>query len=282
VTGPTQSEQRFGEYLDAEGYSWEHEPDYQSVLGLDERPETCPDFLISRDELRVICEVQEFEAGDLDRRLETMRFGTLSDKEVYGRQRRAMVDKARQLEPFAESGNPLVIVLANPRQVHVALDEHHVVAAMFGNPKFSIPVDTTGDGVPPGPATYLVEDYGAFISLERDGGEERFVARHPHISAVAIVHERTYEQDFAEEVMARHPSEEPGSTLAAAEAATAGLEELNELRGAGQVPEGHYQWVDVYELDGANPLPRNIFNGSRDLRFGFRSEGAYGPLDPQI
>ena len=30
--------------------------------------------------------------------------------------------------------------------------------------------------------------------------------------------------------MARHPSEERGSTLAAAEAATAGLEELNELR----------------------------------------------------
>ena len=92
--------------------------------------------------------------------------------------------------------------------MYVGLDDHHVIAAMFGNPKVSIPVDTTGKGVPPGPATYpsLAEDYGAFASvLQHDEEGERFVARHLHVSAVVIVHERTNEQDFVEEVMARHP-----------------------------------------------------------------------------
>jgi hypothetical protein len=72
-------------------------------------------------------------------------------------------------------------------------DEHHTIASMFGNPKISIPVDPTGNGVPPGPATYLAEDCGAFVSLQRDGDGERFVGRHPHISAVLVVHERTNE-----------------------------------------------------------------------------------------
>lgn len=60
----TKSEQRFVEYLDAEGYAWEHEPDYRSLLGLSATPETCPDFLIDRDGLQAICEVQEFEEGE--------------------------------------------------------------------------------------------------------------------------------------------------------------------------------------------------------------------------
>jgi hypothetical protein len=279
VSDFTKSEQRFAEYLDAEGYTWKHEPDYQGLLGLSATPETCPDFLIDRDGLQAICEVQEFEEGELDRRLSTMRAGVLSDKDVYGRQRSALVDKARQLEPFAESGIPLVIVLSNPQHVFVGLDDHHVIAAMFGNPKVSIPVDTTGRGVPPGPATHLAEDYGAFVSLQRGEDGERFVARHPHVSGVVIVHERTNEQDFIDEVMARHPSEEPGSTVAAAAAAIAGVKEVNELRDAGRVPDGQYQWVNVYELDGANPLPKAFFNGSRDVRFGFHGEGAYGRFD---
>lgn len=44
---------------------WEHEPDYRTVLGLSEDPGTCPDFLIGRDGQHVICEVQEFERGEL-------------------------------------------------------------------------------------------------------------------------------------------------------------------------------------------------------------------------
>ena len=99
------------------------------------------------------------------------------------------------------------------------------------------------------------------------------------MSGVIIVHERTNEQDFSDQVMARHPSSEPGSTLAATEAAFSGLKELNELREAGEVPEGRYQWVDAYELDGVNVLPKGLFSGSRDMRFGYRGEGAYGNLD---
>ena len=34
----TQSEQRFVDYLNAEGYSWEHEPDYRATLSLPRHP----------------------------------------------------------------------------------------------------------------------------------------------------------------------------------------------------------------------------------------------------
>jgi hypothetical protein len=96
------------------------------------------------------------------------------------------------------------------------------------------------------------------------------------VSAVATLHHRTHEQDFIDEVMARHPAD--GSGFDATARAFAALQEVNSARQKGLVPGGEYQWLEVYELDGARstPLPRNFFAGPRDTRHGFLSVSARG------
>jgi hypothetical protein len=51
---------------------------------------------------------------------------------------------------------------------------------------------------------------------------------------------------------------------------------------AGEEPEGAYQWVSLYELDGqdAVPVPAGWFDGPRDERYGFRSDAGYGRKPP--
>lgn len=274
----TKSEQRFIDYLESEGYTWEHEPDYQEALGLVDPLDQRPDFLISRGGQRAICEVRQFDLGDVDKKLADMKTGVLSEKDVYGRARFALVEKAEQLEPLAGCGVPLVIVLSNPLGVFVPLDTQHMISVIFGNPKWSIPIEVKGGG-PAGPGSFIVRDYGAFFSLLRDERGERFVRRHPHVSAVVTLHYRTNEQDFIDQVMARHPSADD-TFDAAATAAVAALQEINQARASGLIPEGKYQWLEVYELDGdaATPLPRSVLTGPRDRRHGYVADDRYGEL----
>ena len=62
---------------------------------------------------RVIAEVKDFTTDRITRRL-AGRYGTLSEKEVFGPVRSAFADAGLQLAPFASTGLPLVVVLANP------------------------------------------------------------------------------------------------------------------------------------------------------------------------
>jgi hypothetical protein len=274
----TDSEHRFAAYLNAHGYDWQYEPDYQAELELEQPLQQHPDFLVSRGATRVVCEVRQFDLGSVDRKLAGMKSGVLSEKDVYGRARLALIEKARQLESLADSGLPLVIVLSNPLGAFVPMDFQHMTSVLFGNPKWTIPIDTQTGGAA-GPGQFIVEDYGAFISLFKDEQGERFIWRHPHVSAVATLHHRTHEQDFIDQVMARYPADE-NSFDAAARAAFAALQEVNSAREKGLVPDGEYQWLEVYELDGASstPLPRNFFAGPRDTRHGFLSDDGYGEI----
>jgi hypothetical protein len=273
-----ESEQRFVAYLDSHCYSWQYEPDYQAALGLEHPLEQHPDFLVSRGDGRIVCEVRQFDAGAVDEKLAAMRTGVLSEKDVYGRARFALVEKAQQLESLAGSGVPLVIVLSNPLGFFVPLDFQHMTSVLFGNPKWTIPIDTQSGG-PAAPGRFIVEDYGAFVSLLKDENGERIVMRHPHITAVATLHHRTNEQDSIDDLMGRHPSED-SSFDAAARAAIAAMEDVDEARRRGLVPEGEYQWLDVYELAGetASPLPGGFLAGPRDKRYGFLADDTYGEL----
>ncbi len=49
-----EAEQRFAAYLDSQGYSWKHEPDYQAEFSLQNPLATKPDFLIARGGTRAI------------------------------------------------------------------------------------------------------------------------------------------------------------------------------------------------------------------------------------
>jgi hypothetical protein len=280
VTDLNEAERRFAAYLDAHDYSWSHEPDYQAALGLPAPPATTPDFLLMRDGVRCACEVRQFEGTGLRDALE-LAGGYLSTgpEVLYKPLRWALVEKAEQLRPLAGAAVPLVIVFANPLGADVILDDHHVAAAMFGNASFRIPIDPVLGGMPEGAqGQRALENYGVFRSpVLRDGQVEHWMNRHPHVSAVAVVHERTHAADWRDEIAGRYRAED-NSTTAAVDAMFEAHQDIAAQVAAGQEPLGAYQWVSVYELDGEEAVPAHWFNGSRDKRFGFHSKGGYGEL----
>jgi hypothetical protein len=281
MVAPNLAEERFAAYLNEHGYAWKHEPDYQAELGLPKRLETRPDFLIARDGQRAVGEVRQFETTALQDYLAASgRAGVLAPQQLFGPQRLAMWEKAKQLRPLAGAGVPLLIVLANPLGVMVMLDDFHVQAAMWGNPAVAIPIDTTTGGPVEGQDAYfMLENYGAFASPVKEG--EGFENRHPHITAVVVVHERLYSTDWREEILARYRV--PNRSMdAAIEAYLKAQREIDAAIERGKEPQGSYRWVSVYDVNGdeAVPLPEGWFNGPRDERYGF-SEGGYGRLRPE-
>lgn len=96
-----------------------------------------------------------------------------------------------------------------------------------------------------------------------------------------VVRERQHSSDWREEFMRRHRS--PDNSLeAATEAALNAIKEIDAAIERGEEPEGAYQWVSVYEVNGdqAVPLPAGWFDGPRDERYGY-SAGGYGRLSLQ-
>jgi hypothetical protein len=176
----------------------------------------------------------------------------------------------------------LLVVLANPLNADVMLDAHHVQAAMWGNPGYVIPIDTATGGPAEGQEAYWkLEDYGAFASpVMEDGQIVGWQNRHPHVTAVVVVHERPHSADWREEMMRRHPAAD-SSFEAATDAALKAIQDINEAIARGEEPEGSYRWASVYEVNGEEsvPLPADWFDGPRDERFGY-ADGGYGRLSP--
>lgn len=238
------AEARFEHYLDAQGYSREHEPD----LGVPTRP----DYLIERDGLQAACEVKGFKTlGIWGPMLASP--GTLvsrSMKEALRPIRRQIGTAAKQLKPLSSRGLPLVVVLANPRAAGVDLHPHMVISAMYGD--LEAQFTTAGAGEP-------TSEWVA-------GRNGRLTNDHPHISAVVVVHEGDRSADresaFVREFTTEHPE--------------AGAEEaLHALRAARQTfgPAEPYYRCDVFEAaSGACvPLADELLNGADDARW--RSDG---------
>jgi hypothetical protein len=279
-----QAELRFAAYLDDHAYTWKHEPDYQAELGLPARLETKPDFLLERSGSRAVAEVRQFESSVLQNQLSGMGHGgVVGPEKVFGQQRSAMFEKAQQLRPLTGAGVPLLIVLSDPLGKLVPLDDWHVQVAMWGNAAVSIPIDTTTGGPAEGHEPYLqLENYGAFASPVKQGDEiVGWENKHPHITAVVVVHERLRSADWREEILARYRAPDR-SMDAAIDTYLEAQREIDAAIAAGEEPEGAYRWVSVYEVNGeyAVPLPAGWFDGPRDERYGF-SEGGYGRLSPE-
>lgn len=121
----------FERYLRESGHSgWrEHEPD----LGINTRP----DYRISKNGASAVAEVKEFDDGKLHRRLVESNRNQgffVGDREVFGDVRNKIRAAARQLKPLEGSGIPLVVVLTNPKNIWLPLDDTDVPAAMYGMP----------------------------------------------------------------------------------------------------------------------------------------------------
>jgi hypothetical protein len=248
----TIADEWFEDYLRDHGHDpGEHEPDLRSW-----DVATRPDFLPKRGTSQIACEVEQFgTASKLARRLAEQRTVAASDAEVYGPIRHRVGKAARQLKPLASRGLPLVVVLANPDGAPVDLGVDHVLAALYGNPRWTIPIDrTTGGAV----------DDGHF-ELGRDG---KLTNDHPYLSAVVLLRRRELASDASERVLAearRRFGNEPNTAKDRQARMVGLLEELNRH----QLPEGHYFYVEVIEAlsNSSTPLPECWFDGERDRRW---------------
>lgn len=276
-----EAEHLFAAYLDDHSYAWKHEPDYQAELGLAAPLATKPDFLIERGGHGAVAEVRQFESSVLQNHLSKIgRAGVVRPEKVFGAQRSAMYEKAQQLRPLSGAGVPLLIVLANPLGKLVPLDDWHVQVAMWGNAAVSVPIDTTTGGAAEGRAPYLqLENYGVFASPVKEGDQiVGWENRHSRITAVMVVHERPYSDDWREEIFARYRAPDR-SRDAAIDAYQEAQHEIDEAIVRGEEPQGSYRWVSVFHVNGDNaePLPAYWFDGPRDERYGY-TEGSYGRL----
>lgn len=276
-----EAEHRFAAYLTSHGYTSTFEPDYRAEFQLSAPLTTQPDFLIARNAKRAVCEVRQFETTGIRDALARAGGYMSSGPEIALKPLRwALVEKAIQLAPLASLGVPLMIALANPLGADVFLDKHHITAAMFGNPSFRIPIDPTTGGAPESAEMHwALEDYGVFRSPIRPYAEpQHWENRHPHISAVLVVHERLHSDDWRHDIMRSHDAAD-SSLSAAIDAGFEAVDEINAGVAAGAEPVGAYQWADVYELDGeqAVPVPSDWFDGPGDTRYGFNDAQSYGP-----
>jgi hypothetical protein len=199
-----ESEVWFDRYLREHGYDpGDPEPD----LGVSKKP----DRLIERGGQRVVCEIKQFERGVFAGRSGSI--GSLLPRDVLKPIRSAVKEAADQLRPLQGSGDPLVVVLANPKKVDVPLEVSDVIHALYGDPTYRFTIDTAT-----GRAVGDVEFFAG-----RNGRLRNF---HRYISAVVVLRHRTNAQDWVDERSAEllEGSAEPRTLDEATELATEFLE----------------------------------------------------------
>jgi hypothetical protein len=262
---PTESEKLFEAYLHAHGYMFEHDLDWRARFDVD--TEKNPDYLVGREgEDLAICEIKERTSTEVDRRLTVHRVASFSSETVLTPVARSVTKAAQQLAPLEGVGLPLIAVLANSQRLFVPLGSNEMAMSLFGkNDVVRVPI--IGPGIP----QRVSMGDGA---LARDDAAGNRYNPHPYLSAVVVVHARTHEQDFADrEVAARRPTEPLRSPAARHAHAVSTLEALNAAEQEGRIPDGEYEWVEVFDLSGlgaafsGTPLPTNIFDGPRDRRY---------------
>jgi len=239
----------FESYLAEHGYP---EPAHEPDLGVPTRP----DYVVTRGEAEAICEVEEFNPNSgWSPAAAASGAGFRSLKDVLRPVRNKIRAAAKQLKPLADSGRPLVIVLANAGGAWVGLSPREMVWAMYGDPAFAFTVDVeTGEAV----------DEGGFITT-RNG---KLRNDHPYISAITVVFERELAADFYDELLAGMEGASANEKMRA----------IHDPKDHGEVPEGHHRRLDVYRTMSAQAarLPAELFSGSRDRLFEFDAEaGAY-------
>lgn len=239
-------EHLFGTYLAARGYE---------VLGrhVDLGTAKRPDFLVRAGDREVVVEIKTFDPSPIPPASRHSGFGARNLTPV----RTHIGTGAKQLR--AIPGRPLVVVLTSPTDPFVPLSPMEVMQAMYGD--LSVRFGATGlEG-------YLGRNAKLHIA-EPDGTSH---GHHAHLSAVAVLrcapaverravvwlreHIHTYDNDLA-----------------------AYTDALQHAERAGEPEEACY--LDVFETvsETAVPLPRAIFNGPLDGRWGRTAPGKYGQL----
>jgi hypothetical protein len=246
------AEEWFESYLDEREVPGgdDHEPD----LGGSARP----DYRIGGDAAPAICEVKQFTGSTLETTLEGMSSGCISSHQQYGTVRNKMNEAAkRQLREYADRGEALIVVLANPLGIRVPIyTADDVLAAMYGDQGYTMEVDASGIGHN-GEFAFL--DNGVF-----GGGHHRYV------SGVVTLHRRDKAEDAKELWIEENRARWDGCGDRQA-TMTAMLEILNSDPGWEEAvnTEGHYFLTHTYETAAtatgeAVAIPHGLFTGPKD------------------
>jgi hypothetical protein len=240
----------FERYLKANGYDVvAYEPD----LGTTKRP----DYLVRAAGQDVVVEVESFNTPPMPL---TPRSGFVNMTPKLKTVRNKITAGAEQLKGI--EGHPLVVVLANPRNSWVPLMGPVFIGALFGDSQVSF----TADG-----ELYFHSGRNGRLHVKEPDGSVR--GNHPYLSAVAVLR-LVYPQ--AAWAAAMRQSQDAGNTTPLAI-----LREADHLLGQRGEEWAESICLDVYEClsDSAVPLPREVFAGPHDTRWGITSPGQYGQVE---
>lgn len=259
----TAGDKLFERYLLENSYEpGPHEPEL-GLLGV----RTKPDFVASRDGMKIAFEVKQFEPGasKLEKRLHSQRTISASPKEVLGPIRNQVREAARQLKPLHTEGFPLVVVITNPLGALVNLRVRNVLEALYGDVNFTFQVDSqTGQANEPGHF-----EYGRNGKLTND---------HPYLSGIVLLRQRDKSADRIEAISSELQGSRPPRTWEnAADEAAVLIERIQQET----LPEGDYLYCDVIETvsDSATRIPDELLNGARDTRWRLGSDGYFASVD---
>lgn len=242
-------EAMFKRYLKASGYNvLAYEPD----LGTVKRP----DFLIPAAGHEVVVEVESFNTPPMPL---TPRSGFVNMTPKLRAVRNKITAGAEQLKEI--EGYPLVVVLANPRNSWVPLEGPVFIGALFGDSQVSF--------APDGELYFHSGRNGRLHVKEPDGSVR---GNHPYVSAVAVLR---YVYPQAAWAAAMKHSQHAGN-----DNPLVIMRRAHHLLAQQGEAAAEAVCLDVYESvsETAVPLPREVFAGPHDTRWGITSPGQYGQL----
>lgn len=239
----------FEKYLKAGGYDVLA---YEPNLGTAKRP----DYLVRAAGREVVVEVESFSTPPMPL---TPRSEFVDVTPKLKAVRNKITAGAEQLKGI--EGRPLVVVLANPRNSSVPLEGPVFIGALFGDSQISFSPDSE---------FFLHSGRNGRLYVREPNGWVR--GNHPYLSAVAVLR-FIYPQDAWAAAMRQSQDADDTNPLAA-------LREAKHLLGQQGEAAADAICLDVYESlsESAVPLPREVFAGPHDTRWGTTSPGQYGHL----
>lgn len=261
------------EYAGSHGYVATYEPNWDEIFG--RVFGTNPDFLIERDDSKAIAEVRDFESWRFSEFLaEREKGGVIPPQITVMPIFQALKEKAAQLEPFAVTGEPLVIVLARTGQSDVILDDHHLLSAMFGDLAIQLAVPTSTGAADS--AQFIAQPgYGVFRATKDD--DTPWNPR-PHVSGVAVLGRDDLYAEFQVTDLQRVLEERKPANQEERERLAEEWLKSPVAKGDAAGPAGYGYRVTYYDLNRyafghGPPVGDDWFTSPADRRYGFDPSG---------